>query len=128
MNIADIERFVGLPYEVDTLDCADLAMLVQAELFGKHIAMPGRRQRQAAGEATINRYSGELAMPIDKADLRDGDVVVMHGEPKHIGTVFLLSGVAWVLHTTCELGHSLLQRLSDLPAYGLRIEGFYRWN
>lgn len=127
MNIADIERFVGLPYEVDTLDCADLAALVQAELFGRQICMPGRRERQAAGAATIGRYSRVLAEQISKADLVDGDVVVMAGDPKHIGTVFLLASVIWVLHTTAEGGHSLLQRLADLPGYGFRIEGFYRW-
>lgn len=127
MLASQIERYIGLPYDEETLDCADLAVLLQRELFGKEVSLPGRRQRINAPAASINRYSGELATRIEREQLQDGDVIVFKDGTLHIGTVFLLSGKAWVLHTTTTGGYSLLQPLSDLPGYGLRIEGFYRW-
>lgn len=127
MLASQIERYIGLPYDEAELDCADLAVLIQRELFGKEISLPGRRLRMNAPAASINRYSGELATRIARDELRDGDVIVFKDGTLHIGTVFLLSGKAWVLHTTTTGGYSLLQPLSDLPGYGLRIEGYYRW-
>lgn len=127
MLASQIERYIGLPYDEAELDCADLAVLIQRELFGKEISLPGRRQRMNAPAASINRYSGELATRIERDELQDGDVIVFKDGTLHIGTVFLLSGKAWVLHTTTIGGYSLLQPLSDLPAYGLRVEGYYRW-
>lgn len=128
MRAEQIERFVGLPYDPQEFDCADLAALVQRELFGKALSLPGRRQRMAAPSAAINRYRDELARRIGQAELRDGNIVVMRSEGFHVGTVFFLSGMAWVLHASATIGHSVLHRLADLPAFGLHIEGFYRWN
>jgi hypothetical protein len=128
MNRSDIESFVGLPYEADTFDCADLAIDIQDKLFGKTVVLPGRRQRVNAPAAAINRYAQALAKPIPQEELRDGDVVVIQGEPMHIGTIFFISGMAWVLHTTTTLGHSILHRLADLRGYGMRVEGYYQWN
>lgn len=127
MLASQIEPFIGLPYDEAELDCADLAVLIQRELFGKEVSLPGRRQRMNAPAASINRYSSELAVPIERDELQDGDVIVFRDGTLHIGTVFLLSGRAWVLHTTMTGGYSLLQPLSDLPGYGLRTEGYYRW-
>ena len=127
MLASQIEPFIGLPYDEAELDCADLAVLIQRSLFGKEINLPGRRQRLNAPAAAINRYSGELARRIEPEELQDGDVIVFADGALHIGTVFFLSGKAWVLHTTTTGGYSLLQPLSDLPGYGLRTEGFYRW-
>jgi hypothetical protein len=127
MLASQIERYIGLPYDEAELDCADLAVLLQRDLFGKEISLPGRRQRMNAPAAAINRYSGELASRIEREQLQDGDVIVFKDGTLHIGTVFLLSDKAWVLHTTMTGGYSLLQPLSDLPGFGLRIEGYYRW-
>jgi hypothetical protein len=128
MRAEQIERYIGLPYDPESFDCADLAALVQRELFGKTLSLPGRRQRMAAPTAAIDRYRGELARPIGQGDLRDGDIVVMRAGGFHVGTVVFISGMAWALHASATIGHSVLHRLLDLPAFGLRIEGFYRWN
>ena len=53
MLASQIERYIGLPYDEAELDCADLAVLIQRELFGKEISLPGRRQRMNAPAASI---------------------------------------------------------------------------
>lgn len=127
MLASRLDPYVGLAYEADAFDCADLAILLQADLFGRTIVLPGRRQRAGAPVATANRYRDALADRITREELRDGDVVLFLGDTLHLGTVFLLHGRAWVLHTTRERGYSLLQPLEDLGAYCMQAEGFYRW-
>ena len=133
MDARALDRYIGIPYCEQTMDCADLAVLVQAELFGRAINIPGRRQRMAAPRAAIERMvcgtgamAGELADRIERDELRDGDLVLMRSETLHIGTVFMLAGVAWVLHAFENVGHSTLHRLRSLPALGLSVEGYYR--
>jgi len=135
MNPRSLDRFIGVPYDDETMDCADLALHIQAELFGRVIRAPGRPVRKAAPQAVLSRYvcgsstmSGELAEPISAEQAQDGDVLIMRsGGFLHIGTVFLINGAQWVLHTFEDVGFSTLHRFSELRDLGLRAEGFYRW-
>ena len=128
----DVDRFVGIPYDLRRMDCADLAIQVQRELFGRAVQLPGKRPRplrDGAQAQAIDAMAGQLADPV--AQPQDGDAVLMRdaGQPLagHIGTYFFLNYTPMVLHTSHALGASVLHRAQDLPGYGLRIEGFYRW-
>lgn len=127
--VQQINRFVGLPYDLQAFDCADLAVLIQRELFGRDVQIGRRPKGSRTLGAFICRMSGQLAERIERGAVADGDVVLMleRGIPQHIGTLFMLGGVPYVLHASASVGFSLMQRLSDLPGYGLVIEGFYRW-
>jgi hypothetical protein len=124
----ELNRYIGLRYDPASFDCADLAVLVQRELFGKEVAMPADRARRFAPAAAIERYRTELGRKIDRSDIRDGDVVLIRSDFIHIGTLFLVNGSWRVLHNSRSLGGVWLHRLSDLPTLNLFIEGFYRWN
>lgn len=127
---AQVQPFVGLQYEAGQFDCADLAALIQRDLFGRCVTLPGHRPAGAMTQAAaIHRHAQELASRIDAAVVADGDAVLLQqsGRIVHIGTFFRVAGVARVLHNSATIGHSVLHRLSDLPAFGLRVEGFYRW-
>ena len=126
------QSYVGTPYLVGEFDCADLAVKVQLELWGRAIALPLRRKRPGGvlGQAReIHRLQDDLATLVEEPD--NGDGVLMHdgGAPPtwHIGTVFLHEGEAWVLHNSFTLGSAALQRLADLRRFGLKVEGFYAW-
>lgn len=129
MKASQVNRFVGIPYEADRFDCADLAALVQKELFGKAVVLPGHHPKGAATQAAAIRKGADvLAERIAKEEAMPGDAVLIVSEGLlHIGTMLELSSIAWVLHASATLGHSVLHRLADLPAYGLKIEGYYRW-
>lgn len=126
---ADVERFVAIPYDEQTFDCADLVVLVQKALFGHDVQMPGRRPRGVEGQAAI----GELSRPYARRTEapQDGDLVLMiesgQKRPGHAGVYFWLSHEAWVLHANEKNGCSVLHRARDLPDFGLRIEGYYAW-
>ena len=129
----DVTRFIGLPYCPRRMDCADLAMLVQRELFGKSVQLAGKRPRPlhpAKQDAAIDAYRDQLAAPVEQP--QDGDAVLMR-EPGveragHIGTYFFINYAPHVLHTAAWMqGGSTLHRMQDLSALGLTVEGFYRW-
>lgn len=127
-----IDRYIGIPYSARHMDCADLAILVQRELFGRDVALPGKRPRPLAGAdqaACIASHSAQLADPVQTP--QDGDAVLMRdagaAQAGHLGTYFFVNYTPCVLHTSHALGASVLHRVQDLPGYGLRVEGFYRW-
>ena len=132
MQAEQIDRFVGIPYCARHMDCADLAMLVQRELFGKTVQLLGRRPRPLEPEAQaqeIAAMSAHLADPVERP--QDGDAVLMReagtSHAGHIGTYFFINFTPYVLHTSHALGGSLLHRLQDLKGYGLTVQGCYRW-
>lgn len=130
MRLADVERFVGIPYDEDRFDCADQVALVQRELFGRDVRMPSRRPRGAQGSAELGSLSRQYATPREGPP-HDGDLVLMfdHGEraPGHAGVFFYLAHEGWVLHSNERNRCSVLHRVRDLPGFGLRIEGYYAW-
>ena len=128
----DVDRFIGIPYDARRMDCADLAMLVQRELFGREVLLPGKRPRPLhpdEQDAAIAAYRVQLADPVTAPE--DGDVVLMREigarTAGHIGTYFFCNYTQYVLHTTALLGASVLHTLRDLSGTGLKVEGFYRW-
>lgn len=129
MRLAEVERLTLIPYDEDEFDCADLVALVQRELFGRQIQMPGRRPRGTEGQAAIGELSRPYARRTDTP--QDGDLVLMidhgHKRPGPAGVFFYLAHEAWVLHANEKTGCSILHRVRELPDFGLRIEGYYRW-
>jgi hypothetical protein len=130
--LMDVDRFIGIPYDMRHMDCADLALLVQRELFGREVVLPGKRPRplrSADQGSVIAAYTAQLADPV--INPVDGDAVLMReigaATAGHIGTYFFLNFTPYVLHTTACLGASVLHRMQDLSATGLTLEGFYRW-
>lgn len=128
----DVDRFIGIPYDARHMDCADLALLVQRELFGREVLLAGKRPRPLRDDAqaqAIRAYTQQLADPV--INPVDGDAVLMRdaGQPMagHVGTYFFLNYAPMVLHSSHALGASVLHRVQDLTGYGLQIEGYYRW-
>lgn len=129
----NLDRFIGLPYCPRRMDCADLAILVQRELFGREVFLPGKRPRPLQPkeqDAAIDAWRDELGYRVEQP--QDGDAVLML-EPGatragHIGTYFFINYAPHVLHTAAWMqGGSTLHRMQDLSALGLTMEGFYRW-
>lgn len=130
VNLYEVERYVLIPYDAETFDCADLVLLVQCELFGRTVNIPGRRPRGARGSAELHTLARPYARRRQGRAV-DGDLVLMidHGQqhPGHAGVYFFLAHEGWVLHTNEKIGCSVLHRVRDLSGFGLRIEGFYEW-
>lgn len=130
MRLPDVERYVGIPYDADGFDCADLVAKVQAELFGRPVSMPSRRPRGMRGSEQLGELSKPYARHRDGPP-EDGDLVLMfdHGQrnPGHAGVFFFLAHEQWVLHSNESNGCAVLHRLRDLQGFGLRVEGIYEW-
>jgi hypothetical protein len=134
-TLRDAEALVGLPYVPRVQDCMHLVLRAQRELFGRAVAVPAgahpaHPQRQGR---LIVAGIGSLVRPLGNEEApADGDLVLWLAEGElgthyHAGTLMLHAGEQWVLHTSEELGASVLQRLAECRMWGLRLEGIYRW-
>ena len=132
LDALQLDRFVGIPYCPRHMDCADLALLLQRELFGRTVVLAGKRVRPLeldAQAAAIAGYCSELGMAVELP--QDGDAVLMRDfdvdQVGHIGIFVFTNYAPHVLHTSHKLGASVLHRVQDLQGYGLIVEGYYRW-
>lgn len=120
------QNYTGIPYA--QADCAALTELVQREVFGRHICLPGIPAHPAKQMQALRQHrSGYASRVLQPAT---GDGVLMYevaGECRqwHMGTAFAEEEL-WVLHTNVVMG-AVLTRVSELPMHGLRLEGFYAW-
>lgn len=134
-TLRDAEKYVGMAYDAACFDCADLAVLVQREVFDRVLDVPGDRARPGGvrGQAReIRHWRTALAYPVARP--ATGCAVLLLDGPQecavhwHIGTVFVSTeGEVWVLHASRSLGSVALQRLRDLQCWGLAVEGYYAW-
>lgn len=121
----DFSRFFEYSYNAHGFDCADLVLLVQRELFGRHHTIPADRTQVRRQRLSIFReHLQETSAP------KDGDVVLLRemGRSKadHVGTWFLVAGEPCILHTM-EKTDTLFTRLRHCGDLGLTIEGIYTW-
>lgn len=122
-----LQEYVGREYRVGTYDCAHLAADVQADLFGRRVALPGVHPGGVAGQrATINAMRDELAVQIS-VPVPGCAVLLSEGEMLHIGTVALRHGEVLVLHNSAKMGSAQFDTLEDLQRFGMKFEGFFAW-
>ncbi len=126
-----LQSYVGMAYVPGQFDCADLAVLVQREVFGRAVALPVHPQGQATQRAAILRHRDALAtavaVPFTGAAVLFNEVNTKGDTTWHIGTVALHRGEVWVLHNSYEGGGVQLARLQDLLRWGMKLEGYYAW-
>lgn len=121
------EQYVGIPYDENEFDCADLVVQVQRELFGRDVRLPNGRPRGVRGQLALGdlskSYGTRTETPVD------GDLVLMlhKGAAGHAGVYFRIGGEPWVLHANETNGMAVLHRLRELPLWGAQVEGVYRW-
>ena len=123
MRASDLDRLVGIPYRPD-FNCAHFVEMVQRELYGREVHLPGGGPRTPAARAA------EFGLAPTDAP-KDGDLVLMFDfgrkRADHVGVYFHLAHEGWVLHSNEKNGCSVLHPMRELGALGLRLEGAYAW-
>jgi hypothetical protein len=119
------EAYIGLPYIEVEQDCAALLERVQREVFGRNVTVPrGRADGPFGKSAQISQGARDLADPVQEPV--EGDAVLMKVRGLwHVG-IWFERGEPWVLHAMRHAGEVVSHRLRELPALGIRVEGFYR--
>lgn len=112
------------------MDCADFAILVQRELFGRHVTLPAARPRiHTGGQRHVESISREYAAPTQHP--KNGDLILMRqcgkSRATHVGVYFFRDYEAWVLHCSEDNGFSVAQRVRELPDSSVEVAGYYTW-
>lgn len=130
------ERYVGRQYVEGKFDCADMARLVQKEVFGRDVAIPGSRDyadkvgvgRLRAMEEQIAREIGNVVTRTDSPREGDGVLLIARGYREHIGIYCLIGTEPYILHAATGYNQAVLSKVRDLEMFhGMKIEGYYRW-
>lgn len=135
------EAYVGRSCGTNTeFDCGDLCKLVLKEVFGREIRIPKDRQYVAAQEeGTLAKFRAMMQQIADNKDAvavktenpEDGDgvLIIARGYLQHIGLYTFVQFEPYILHASdLKVGPQVVcQKVRDLEARGLRIEGYYKW-
>jgi hypothetical protein len=127
--------YIGRTYQEGAFDCADLARLVNREVFKREIRLPdGRDYAGKAGAAKLRAMTAQIEAERDAYVQAtdspvEGDCVLIdaRGHTCHIGVYSVIAGEPWVLHAACDAMQVVLHRVRDMGRSGYRIEGYYRW-
>lgn len=87
------EKYIGLPYEVNTADCARLIAKVREEVFSLPVPSDIEIQRSSSRLGRVGQMSDLVSGYGEKTENpQEGDVVLMlcRGRPSHIGLSTLL--------------------------------------
>lgn len=133
------DKYLGLPYVEGSFDCADLARLVQKEVFGRDVAIPGSRDYFGKrGSEKLQAMQGQIASELEKGDVavpvaepQEGDAVLIfaRGYLEHIGVYCTLNGEPYVLHASPGRAAKqvIRSRLRGFTNFGYTVEGYYKW-
>jgi hypothetical protein len=130
------ERYVGRQYVEGMFDCADMARLVQKEVFGRDVAIPGSRDyADKIGIGRLRAMEEQIAREIDNVVTRtespregDGVLLIGRGYAEHIGIYCVIGGEPYVLHAANNYRQVVLSQVRNLEIlHGLKVEGYYRW-
>lgn len=122
------ENYVGMTYKPGDFDCADLAVVVQQEVFEHEIMLPSEHpQSMRAITDMIEDQTKDHAKRTDTPKEGDGVLMLVGKRLKHIGIYCEIKGTPYVLHAMRNAGQVTLHKLRDLPKHNLQVEGFYKW-
>lgn len=128
VRLRDVEHYTSRRYSVGSFDCADLAIDVQREVFGREIQLPTHPRGKRSQAVAISRHADACTRVLNAP--KTGCVALMRGQEGrwHIGTVVMdAAGAPWVLHAhSAELG-VLLQPLAEVSELGLSVVEFREW-
>lgn len=131
------DKYVGMEVS-DRFDCADLAILVEKEVFGKVVQAPsvkdyhqykGPLERFHAMADQVDKLKNDYAVRTDQPSDGDAILLITRGYSQHIGVYTHIYGEPWALHA-CDMQigpQVVLQRVRDLFIRGIRVEGYYKW-
>jgi hypothetical protein len=124
------DAYIGDPYIPGTADCARLFCRVSREVFGVEIPDEAEVSRAASRIGRAGQMDDAVLSfgePVETPAEGDAVLMICAGRPSHIGAYCWVDGEPGVVHAMENAGMTVRHALRDLPRYGLRVEGYYRW-
>lgn len=125
------ENYIGKPYILGDADCAALVCEVREQQFDGTVpefVLAMRENTRLKRVEQLESLAREAVKPTNNPD--EGDVVLMlcRGRPSHVGVFCVVDGEPSVLHAMENAKMVVRHRIRDLEKFGLKVEGYYKWN
>lgn len=125
------ENYIGKPYILGDADCAALVCEVREQQFDGTVpefVLAMRENTRLKRVEQLESLAREAVKPTNNPD--EGDVVLMlcRGRPSHVGVFCVVDGEPSVLHAMENAKMVVRHKTRDLEKFGLKVEGYYKWN
>lgn len=125
------ETYIGKPYRLGDADCAALVCEVREQQFDGTVpefVLAMRENTRLKRVEQLETLSREAVTSTDNP--KEGDVVLMlcRGRPSHVGVYCVVDNEQSVLHAMENAKMVVRHRIRDLVKFGLKVEGYYKWN
>lgn len=125
------ETYIGKPYRLGDADCAALVCEVREQQFDGTVpefVLAMRENTRLKRVEQLETLSLEAVTSTDNP--KEGDVVLMlcRGRPSHVGVYCVVDNEKSVLHAMENAKMVVRHRIRDLEKFGLKVEGYYKWN
>jgi len=127
--MADINDFVGIPYDPDGINCWVLCVKVLKEIFGIDVKVHNNVKRDEVNvhQSTLDEIKSGKWEKVDEP--REGSIVLMSSKGSntwdHIG-VYFGTNQKYVIHTMSQSGQSVMNELKILQRAFRKVE-FYNY-
>lgn len=120
-------KYLNLSYR--DYDCSELVEFVLKKERDIHFSFPRPGKNSAKRALAIFRNYKKFVHPEPVDVPQDFDAVIMSGAKRfnHIGLYFKNKGREYCLHSSAKWGMVVCHETHRLKTYGLKIEGYYRW-
>lgn len=125
------ETYIGKPYRLGDADCAALVCEVREQQFDGTVpefVLAMRENTRLKRVEQLETLSREAVTSTHNP--KEGDVVLMfcRGRPSHVGVYCVVDNEKSVLHAMENAKMVVRHRIRDLEKFGLKVEGYYKWN
>lgn len=125
------ETYIGKPYRLGDADCAALVCEVREQQFDGTVpefVLAMRENTRLKRVEQLEALAREAVTTTDNPV--EGDVVLMicRGRPSHVGVYCVVDNEKSVLHAMENAKMVVRHRIRDLEKFGLKVEGYYKWN
>lgn len=125
------ENYIGKPYKLGFADCASLVCEVREQQFDGTVpefVLAMRENTRLKRVEQLQALTREAVTTTDNPV--EGDVVLMicRGRPSHVGVYCVVDNEQSVLHAMENAKMTVRHRIRDLEKFGLKVEGYYKWN
>lgn len=121
------DEYVGQLYDDEVFNCGHMVEMVLSEHYDIKIELPCDIAGLRCQSTTIIENVENFAEPAEDGPKDGYGILLSNRRLFHIGICVDIDSKFYCLHNVKSFGAVMRHKLSDLSAFELIIEGYYKW-